>query len=194
MIRVQLQVPHRATQKLNCMTESIAQMLHELQQVQYSDHFSGEHVPVPKHPLGRVLFPNNQLDPPLMHLHPIPSGYILVKRVTFEEAVCFCEASLSLPYCRLNKPIYLPHISSPLISAELLSSLSLFFFLPSLYVCIDGFLYQMQNLELALVKLHVTDEYPLLLQSVNIHLQDLLALKGANSSSYLVSSANLVCI
>jgi len=52
---VELLASHRVTQKSDYMSESAGQMLLELWQL---DHFPGEAVPEPKHPLGEEPFPD----------------------------------------------------------------------------------------------------------------------------------------
>ncbi|GAB0184693.1 hypothetical protein GRJ2_000934600 [Grus japonensis] len=58
------------------MTESIIQTLLELSQARRCDHFPGEPVPVPNHPLSEEPFPDIQPKPPPSQLHSIPSGSI----------------------------------------------------------------------------------------------------------------------
>ncbi|GAB0194069.1 myocardial zonula adherens protein [Grus japonensis] len=96
------------------MTESVIQTLLELSQARCCDHFPGEPVPVPNHPLGEEPFPDIQPKPPLSQLHAIPLGSITghqreeMNACPFapprEEAVGHDEVSPQSPLSRLNKP------------------------------------------------------------------------------------------
>ncbi|XP_051655216.1 uncharacterized protein LOC127476367 [Manacus candei] len=66
--------PALSPQESHSVLESVVQTLPELSQSWYCDHFPGEPVPVPSHPLGEGSFSNIQPRPPLTQLHAIASG------------------------------------------------------------------------------------------------------------------------
>ena len=81
------------------MSESIVQMLLELQQAQCCDQCHEEPVPVPYHPLGEESVPNTQPDSPLTQLHAIPSGPIAIIK---EKS---SGSALLLPFGRSCRPL-----------------------------------------------------------------------------------------
>lgn len=65
--------PSQGYLKLNHVTKCIIQMLLELWQVWWHDHFLGESIPVINHSLGEGFFPNVQHELVLALLHSISS-------------------------------------------------------------------------------------------------------------------------
>lgn len=75
------------TKKSDHMTESIVQMLFELQQAQCHDHCPGE----PVQPFsGEESFPDTQPEPSLLQLHAVPLGSITGKELQIKVIQACC--------------------------------------------------------------------------------------------------------